>query len=371
MSRKILAICLFLVVQPQVFAWGERGHHLVTEVAARLVADRFASDDAAWAEFFQQNELLLAHLSNVPDIVWRSGDQAVRSANAPTHYVDLEYLTGGAKPDISAHLPTDFEGWQNAIEKSCQQPKFCAPGPDMTAKVAKTGHAPLRVQQFYNRLVAAMKRLQQLEKDEASAGAFRDTIDEILLNAGLLSHFVADLANPYHTTMDYDGWNRGQGGIHNYFESQIVSTYSLGLRAEVYYFASRQKPAASLMSSSDTKSSSASVLQKTWRLVLNSHSLLDQVNGLDRKYSLLEVSKLKPAERKPAAAVKGQFYPMIMRRLAMASDMLSSLWYGAWIEAGRPPLNKQRRGDYPVSPEFVPVDYLSSVSRPNDSKVTH
>jgi len=60
------------------FAWGERGHDLGTRVAVQNLR-ALSGDDPAVVTPFLQRDHMLAHLSNVPDIVWR----------APTLYGEL------------------------------------------------------------------------------------------------------------------------------------------------------------------------------------------------------------------------------------------------------------------------------------------
>jgi len=41
---------------------------------------------------------------------------------------------------------------------------------------------------------------------------FIEAVNQALLYGGIMSHFVGDLAEPHHTSANYDGWLTGQGG---------------------------------------------------------------------------------------------------------------------------------------------------------------
>jgi hypothetical protein len=92
MKQLLLAfifITPFVAFDEYSYAWGEKGHDLVTRVAAKLMAED-KEHGALVGEAFIKKEHMLAHLSNVPDIVWRSAGKEIETLNAPTHYVDVD-----------------------------------------------------------------------------------------------------------------------------------------------------------------------------------------------------------------------------------------------------------------------------------------
>ena len=345
------------------FAWGERGHDLVARVAVRLIIERATATNGEdqFAVALAPKEHLLGHLANVPDIVWRSIGRDVEEMNAPTHYIDLEYFAPTPKFDNLPKTPADMV---EQIRKLCAAAAKDYVCPDdhperLTANAA--GTAPWRVQQLYQRMRAALTSAKGATgKDKVHA------IDEALLDAGIMAHFVGDLGNPWHTTRDYNGWETGQGGVHAYFEEQTVNAETLALDEAVFQFALKKNPVtrvAKALPVADRAALSQQPLALAWALVLDSNARLSDVRALDRKVAVMRPSKndhglrLK-AERKDPRAVRDQFQGILVDRLATAADVLATLWLGAWREAGRPDLRGYQSYDYPTAPTFIATDYL-------------
>lgn len=337
------------------FAWGERGHDAVTRVAARLVANDADPEVARFGTLLQKKENMLAHLANVPDIVWRNMGKDIDDLSSPSHYIDLEYiLDDDRRLPKPADFPQDFPNFEKAIGKNCDKKrKACSPGKDIDEKVQKVGHAPFRVEQLAGLLKERLSQLKALEKS-GSAEEKTATLDEALLYAGILSHFIGDLANPHHTTKNYDGWEKDQGGLHGYFETEVVDSLGLDLEAQVLDEAERHRPMK------DFAALPGQYLKMAWTLVTESHQHLDELEKLDERFSLLsksDSSNKKKAERKKASDVRERYRNFIILRLAVGADALSRIWIDAWKGAGQPDLAFYRSYNYPVKPDFLPLTY--------------
>ena len=113
-----LALVLGLIVPPKARAWGERGHDIVTRVAVRLLAAKIAKGTPLALQFGRK-EFMLGHLSNVPDIVWRNQGEAIEKINAPTHFLDLEYVS----PELTfATIPRTPSAALARMKKLCANP---------------------------------------------------------------------------------------------------------------------------------------------------------------------------------------------------------------------------------------------------------
>jgi hypothetical protein len=341
--------------------WGERGHDLVTRVAVRLVDQRAGAAQPAYARLLRQKEHMLGHLANVPDIVWRGMDAKVRSANGPTHYIDLEYVRAGHPEPHPNALPASAQQLREAIAKTCKQdPKNCAPGEDMAAKIAKTGHAPLRILQLWSALEQEFRKIASIQKQSktmprSDKRAATAAMNRALGLAGLLSHFVADLGNPLHTTKNYDGRLTGQGGLHAYFETHVVNALSLRLSHEVYQEAQSEQPFAKLIKKVKPQSRAA----KVWALVVDSHQRIDDLFAMDRQLSLVKKGdRILAGQRREAEIVAPKYQAFITSRLAMAADALAHIWLAAWQAAGEPDISFYHSYHYDVRPAFIDVDYL-------------
>ncbi len=364
-TKQVLALALMvgLTTPPRTLAWGERGHDIVTRVAVRLLAAKVAKGTPL-ATQFGRKEFMLGHLSNVPDIVWRNQGEAIEKLNAPTHFLDLEYVS----PEVTfATTPRTPEAALSRMKELCARPPtgYTCPvkDPDRPDE-SSAGTAPFRVSQLHRLTVESLKT-------SASSGKTDDAaIDRAFLTAGLMSHFIGDLGNPYHATAHYDGWETGQGGIHSYFESAVVSSYRLALDQEVFDAALTGRGLERTLKQiplADRPSLSRDPVALATALALDSYSRLAAANAIDRKFAVLKASgvgldgKRFGAERRDASELRFKFHELTVERLATAAEMLAHLWLLAWEDAGRPDFKGYRSFAYPVSPDFIPPDYLAPV----------
>ena len=367
MSRRLMQVVAFtlvlgLALPPSSLAWGERGHDIVTRVAVRLLAAKIAPGTPLAAQFGRR-EFMLGHLANVPDIVWRNQGEAIEEANAPTHFLDLEYVS----PELTfSTIPRTPAQALTRMKELCAAPPrayVCAAREGSNLNESSAGTAPWRAGQLYRLTVDSLKAVSANGKSNDAA------IDRALLTAGIMSHFIGDLGNPYHATVNYDGWETGQGGIHSYFESAVVSSYRLALDQEVFDAALtgrglertlRQLPLAG------RSAMSRDPVDMAMALALDSRSRLDAANAIDLRFAVLKKSGTGPdgkrvsAERREASELRFKFHELTVERLATAAEVLAALWFFAWEDAGKPDFKGYRSFAYPVSPEFIPPDYLSA-----------
>ncbi len=352
-----------LLASSSAFAWGERGHDTVARVASRIIASDKDPEVAAYGRFLISKENMLAHLANVPDIVWRRPELKLDDVNPPSHYVDLEYIITPGKLGTAEALPQTFAEYRRRVEANCQKKDAqCAPGNTAAERLEKAGHVPFRIQNLSESIKAQLSEVRKLEGDAKTA-----KLSEALLYSGILAHFVGDIANPHHTTSDYDGWHTGQGGLHSYFETEMVDAQDLSLEKEVFIEAIRHNPASIL-----AKANEEAPLPMAWELIRNSHSLTSKLAAVDEENSLLKKSEIesknkgqsKPksgkrakAERRPPAAAAGAYRDFVVLRLAMGADSLARFWKAAYVGAQKPDVSFYKSYDYPVKPDFIPLGY--------------
>ncbi len=340
MRLVISFICciVMLVASPMSFAWGERGHDLITRVAVQHLAT-LSGDDARLMRPFALRDHMLAHLSNAPDIVWRAEYQSndVIKTNSPTHYINLEkVITGVRRWD---DLPRDFSAYEALCANHDKTPE-------------EVGTAPWRSMQLYADLVNALRAVSSAN-DELE---YEQRVNQALLFAGVLSHFVGDLANPHHTTANYDGQLSGQAGLHAYFESAVVADLDLKLASRIEKQARRSWLGA--YGAQEREQIQADPQKLIWALVGNSHGELDTLLDLDKRYSLLSPSTEEAiAERKPVPEISRRYQRFAIKRLAVGADVLARLYLLAWQEAGQPDLSNFASYVYPVKPEFIWPNY--------------
>ena len=334
---KIFISIVFLFQVSVCLAWGERGHDVSTRLAARLVYKHLPSEFSAP---FLQKEFMLGHLSKVPDIVWRSSSQpaSVSKAGGPTHYIGLDKLRDRPN-EIQSYKISDFK----ALAKSKK-----------LKLVGDVGTAPWRINQLFQ---AAVGEFQSAKKSKKKA---TQHIDQALLYLGIMSHFVGDLANPYHTTKDYDGWQSGQGGIHSYFETDCVQAYPVHLESDVWSHINKNRIDFDQSNKSVSKKNIA--LKTAFDLTLDSLKTLTALSKMDREQIIKKPSKNKhglkvPALRMPSKEGYLIFRPFIVSRLSRASQTMAYLYRLAWEYGGKPNMSEYHSWVYPVKPEFIFPNY--------------
>jgi len=157
---------------------------------------------------------MLGHLSNTPDIVWRAPymTDLERKENYSTHFINLEKVYHGVA--LWHDFPSDFSEYSKESHVSSHEPE-------------EVGTAPWRILQRHKGMVNALTSAGQAQDKKALENA----VNQALLMGGLMSYFVGDLANLYHTTANYDRQLSGQRGLHAYFESDIVAELPFKLSA--------------------------------------------------------------------------------------------------------------------------------------------
>jgi hypothetical protein len=344
-SSIYLLLCLIVHSGPSL-AWGERGHDLITRIAVQNLKSQSTNNPAIMKPFASRDHML-SHLSNTPDIVWRAPymSKEDRAENYPTHFINLEksYDEIASVNDIDR----DFASYA----KRASTKGFNA------AKDA--GTAPWRALQLYDLMSTALKQAGKANNNDDMISATNDA----LLYAGLMSHFIGDLANPHHTTSNHDGQLTGNTGLHAYFESDVVSVLPMKLASQI-----DRTSKASLLhktifknkSKQDTKQLLMDPQELVFGLVFNSFSNVDKLRKLDDRYSLIEKSteKRTRAKRKPPESVAKHYNRFVIERLSVGAAVLSQLWFLAWQTAGEPDLSEYRSYHYPVKAEFIKPNYI-------------
>ena len=164
---------------------------------------------------------------------------------------------------------------------------------------------------------------------------------------------------PLHNSRDYDGWEEKLGGIHRYFEQDLVNSLPLSFDAEVFESANLN-PSYKIFSSF-SKTPLTEPLDIAYALSLESFGNKKALYDLDRKYSLEKTSSNSGTKiyaiRKDPKMMAQYFHQLLVTRLAIGADVLATLWKNAWVEAGKPNLSGYQSYEYPTSPAFIPVNY--------------
>ena len=327
----------------QVYSWGGRGHHTICDAAVYLVKN------PELKSFLQNRPHTMGHLCNVPDIYWKSLGSDVNKIGSPTHYIDVEILGIPIKdvPTDFKKLKADFTGKKKANKEGT-----------INSVALELGTNWWRADQFYRRAIALKQGLSATpptgKEEQNENNEYNKAVYELILNFGLMGHFVGDNSQPYHTTDDYDGYEKGHGGIHSYYEDKAVVSSNYDLQAKVV--------AAGLKLRKDDKKNSflsgTDVVEKMKQLAIISFSEVDKVLKADLLIKPSEKgSSKKPAERVPLEKTLPKFEPLIIQQMARSAALLANIWDQAYQELGQPNLKSYKSFKYPFTPDFVAPDY--------------
>jgi hypothetical protein len=278
-------------------AWGNEGHTAINRVAAEKIP-------ATMPRFLRRAVVEIAYLGPEPDR-WRSPSEfALKNAQEPDHFIDLERVSW-----LDPLPPGRYEFYRKLYEKRAATPSTDHPDDYLPEHV---GLQPYITMEVYGRLKAAFREYRQRQ---AAHQPTRAVEQAIVFYAAWLGHYVGDGAQPLHTTIQYNGWvGANPNGyttehkIHAQFESAYVAA-----NITAKDFAGLVKAPERL---DNPFTDYVAYLRQSNALVENVYAL-EKAGGFTGKGS-------------PAA------FDFTTHRLAAASQMLLDLWYTAWLESAVP-----------------------------------
>lgn len=264
--------------------WGRDGHRMVGLAAAgQLPADM--------PQFFRDAREQLGWLNYDPDR-WRD-DRMVEANEAwqYDHFIDLEAVPDAALAERSRYT------YVLALQRAgIERPE-------------NLGLLPFRIVELTQRLTREFAQWRV----ETDPGIRRWLEQRVINDAGILGHYVADGANPHHSTIHYNGWADDAPNpegytldrtFHRRFESDYVSSH-----IEPAEVAAKATAPARVMT--DLRADVLAYLRRT--------------NGRVRTlYELEKREAFSDSTKSPAHET------FTLERLAAGADMLRSIWYTAW-----------------------------------------
>ncbi len=249
--------------------WGSTGHRIINTQASDHLP-------AGMSLFIQDSTFFGQHASDADN---RKGSD---TAESPKHYIDFEDY-----PAYSALTPNldsviALYGW---------------------GAVKSTGILPWATVWAYDSLVA------QLKRGDWTKGT---------LTAADLGHYVGDGHQPLHLTVNYDGQQTGNGGIHSRYESGMVNAYQTALTITPQ---------------------SVSYVTDRFEYVLSycvaGHGLVDSILHADTYAKAASGwNGQNPVPAAYYAALWSRTGGLTRDQFQGATVALASLWYSAWVDAG-------------------------------------
>jgi len=259
---------------------------------ARLAATTLPSD---MPQFFRASSERLQFLNYEPDF-WRDPIEeklspALRQGHDPDHHFKLELFGNGA-------LPSDRYSFFAWARRENRDPR-------------EVGVLPYRAMELFQRMRVAFRRWR-VERDTKLAAILEERIVD---DAGILGHYIADAAQPLHTTIHNNGWvlpdnPRGftrDNTIHFRFEHDYV-------RARI-------------------TDDSVRPLMSTVRVLENPLASIDEElrRSNDQVARVYELELKAPFGTKNTDAAPKTF---VATRVADGQSMLRDLWYTAYRTHG-------------------------------------
>lgn len=258
------------------------------------------------AVFTLPDQLFTFYKSNIEFITEHAVDPDKRRyaahGEAPRHYIDIDHYAHGEEDPFDV-VP---KRWDDAVAKFTED------------TLQAYGIVPWHLEVMVYRLTRAFK-----EKN----------IDRILRLSSDLGHYVGDAHVPLHTTENYNGQLTNQVGIHGFWESRVPELFAENFD----YFIGKAQYVSD-------------PLEKAWETVEASHRAVDSVLNFER-----ELTQAFPSDQKYAYENRGavimkvysqdfskafdeKLNGMVERRMRSAIHTVGSLWYTAWVKAGKPDL---------------------------------
>lgn len=283
--RVLGILCILLFMPFAVSSWGFYGHRKINRLAVFTLPSELMG-------FYKQHIEFITEHAVDPD-----KRRYVLEEEAPRHYIDIDHYGDAPFEQVP-------RSWWDAVEKFTED------------TLMHYGIVPWHCHRTYRSLVNAFTEGNWTYALKLSAD---------------LGHYVADAHVPLHTTENYNGQLTGQHGIHAFWESRLPELF-----AEEYdYFVGG---AVYL----------PNPLDAIWDAIEASHAAVDSVLRFEA-----ELTSSFPSDKKYAFEQRGsqtvktyaadfsmayhqKLNGMVERRMRKAILMVGSLWYSAWLEAGKP-----------------------------------
>ncbi|MBY0472185.1 hypothetical protein K2X30_13545 [bacterium] len=298
------------------FAWGSVGHTMVAETAA-LVLER--EMPKTWGPLLGRHRVEMGFYSTLPDSTFRYND-GPKKLDRPTHYfdVDVAFQLEPNSPAL-AKAKQDFPRGYADAKKFLKAKKI---------DVDTVGSALWRAEQFQ---YLSWKQFKTVKKPEgayvqgkAVNGETRAVFNG-LFYLGLLAHYTADVTMPLHSTIDWNAYKSGQGGIHFYYENECVDSLEPGLSGDVLELALSKKESWLKKWNAENDTLAGVVLS----VITESYEILPSVLELDREKFILQIAKPlehHDAKRKPAKEACPALKSHLVEQLAKASVLTAHAW---------------------------------------------
>jgi hypothetical protein len=298
LGRNLIALALLALCflqPPRALGWGSEGHTYVNQVAAQKIP-------AGMPRFLRRAVKEIAYLGPEPDR-WRNPSEfALKNAQEPDHFIDLERVEW-----MKPLPPGRYEFYRRLYEKRAATKDH--PDDYLPERV---GLQPYITMEVFDRLKVGFREYRRLHQLHQPTGPVEHTI---VFYAGWLGHYVADGSQPLHTTIRYNGWVGPN-------PNQYTTKPGIHWRFEGPYVAANIHP-SDFSAFVNAPERLSDPFHQYLDYLETSHALVEQVYALDKKGGF-------NGKGSPEALAFTE------KRLAAGSQMLLDLWYTAWLDSASP-----------------------------------
>ncbi|MGD8453892.1 MAG: hypothetical protein PVJ57_18915 [Phycisphaerae bacterium] len=235
MRHASVSLLALLLISPAAQAWDADVHRTITYT----VLESLGEDAPVWLRDVETQHRVAFQANQVDR--WRSSPSlSLKHENDPDHYLDAELLDQfGLTLETIPRLRGEY--LRAMVVAKVEHPEKIDPY-DPAKDTAHTHEWPgfvlHAVAEHYAKFQAALVQVRILEQlnEPARAEQLAQARAIAVYHLGNLSHFVADIAQPLHTTKHYNGWvgenpagYKWRDHFHAYIDGGLTETHHLGI----------------------------------------------------------------------------------------------------------------------------------------------
>lgn len=313
----VLALALAALPAP---AWDYEAHRFINQTALHSLPADFPKFTTATAVRER-----IAFLGGEPDRWRNTPGMALRHANHPDHFLDVEDLAShGLTPATASPFRYEF-AVQLAMARAAHPTNVPAVDPardpDHTRVLA--GFLPWTLTEYYDKLKSQFSYLAAYQ-ELGTPDEIRNAEENIAYVMGVMGHFAGDATQPLHTTKHYNGWvgeNPRGFTTNRSFHSWIDGGFLRAAGFNTNEVLARVRPAR-LLWTDDGARGRTNIFPDMMAYVVENHKQLEPLYQLDKDRGL-----------SPRGEKAGEGRAFLTDRLLQAGQMLGDLWYSAWRQA--------------------------------------
>jgi hypothetical protein len=314
-------------------AWDAPGHRIVNQLALAALPAEFPA-------FVHEpvNAERITFLANVPDR-WRNVDPALRQTGPSwtDHFIDIEQLPkAGIDPRTVPSLRYNFIV-AFAAGRAANADKFPAIDPAKNTDHTREwpGFAPWAITEWFHKLRSAFAYLKAYQELGGTPEEIANAQQDVIHAMGVMGHYVADCAQPLHTTDNYNGWVEANPhgyttwpGIHSWIDSGFIAKAKIGLSD----LRPRVTPVTTLAGGNRADGRDPYFVA-VMDFILAQNALVEPLYRLEKAGKLSNEIEKTERNKVVVGPVDPEGRAFIEKQLVVGGQMLGTLWLTAWKSA--------------------------------------